>query len=248
MGGLGHYLEQEGVASVQISLIRLHTEKIRPPRALWVPFELGRPLGAPNEPEFQTRVLLAALRLLEAPAGPVLADFPDEAPEAADGPWACPVSFPAPEADISDAQALARAFAAEFSRLGSWYQLSLEKRGRTVYGVSGLRIDDLADFFAGLFDAPEPENPRPEMELSALIKLASEDLKTYYLEAALARPGGGRPGSVDLNDWFWRQTRAGEMLLALREVCLAHPDQGMQLLGGLLLAPRSQVHRDRGGG
>ena len=59
MGGLGHYLEREGLATAQISLIRVHTEKIRPPRALWVPFELGRPLGTPDEPDFQTRVLRA---------------------------------------------------------------------------------------------------------------------------------------------------------------------------------------------
>ena len=40
MGGLGHYFESEGIASTQISLVRVHTENIKPPRALWVPFEL----------------------------------------------------------------------------------------------------------------------------------------------------------------------------------------------------------------
>ena len=73
MGGLAHYLEQDGLATTQISLIRLHSEKIRPPRALWVPFELGRPLGPPNDEAFQHRVLKAALDLLAAPSGPVLA-------------------------------------------------------------------------------------------------------------------------------------------------------------------------------
>ncbi len=33
-----------------------------------MPFELGRPLGAPDEPEFQKKVLLAALNLLEESA------------------------------------------------------------------------------------------------------------------------------------------------------------------------------------
>ena len=61
MSALGHYLESEGLATASISLIRLHTEKIRPPRALWVPFELGRPLGVPDDPAFQTRVLRALL-------------------------------------------------------------------------------------------------------------------------------------------------------------------------------------------
>ena len=75
MGGLAHYLEEESVATTQISLIREHTEIIRPPRALWVPFELGRPLGRPVNPALQTRVLIAALKLLEAEDGPVLEDF-----------------------------------------------------------------------------------------------------------------------------------------------------------------------------
>ena len=62
------------------ALIRKHAEEIKPPRALAVPFELGRPLGAPNEPEFQRRVLRECLELLNAESGPVLADFPDTAP------------------------------------------------------------------------------------------------------------------------------------------------------------------------
>ena len=80
MGALGHYLESEGLPTASLSLIRLHTEKIRPPRALWVPFELGRPLGAPNDVVFQKRVLRALLALFDETSGPVLADYPEEAP------------------------------------------------------------------------------------------------------------------------------------------------------------------------
>ena len=53
---------------------------MKPPRALWVPFELGRPLGVPNAPDFQQRVLLAALELIEADEGPILKDYTEEAP------------------------------------------------------------------------------------------------------------------------------------------------------------------------
>ncbi len=42
MSGLAHYFEDKGLATVIISLVRKHTILIRPPRALWVPFELGR--------------------------------------------------------------------------------------------------------------------------------------------------------------------------------------------------------------
>ena len=73
-------MEEEGVATTQISLIRMHSEKIHPPRALWVPFELGRPLGQPNDAPFQTRVLRACLGLLDADSGPVLQDYPEDVP------------------------------------------------------------------------------------------------------------------------------------------------------------------------
>jgi hypothetical protein len=74
--------------------------RLPPPRALWVPFEWGRPLGVSGNANFQTRVLRAALQLLEAPSGPVVVDFPEDAPPVADDatPLACPISFaPLPE-------------------------------------------------------------------------------------------------------------------------------------------------------
>ena len=60
MSALGHYLEEEGIATVSISLIRPQTERTRPPRALWVPFELGRPLGPPSDPTVQRRVAIVS--------------------------------------------------------------------------------------------------------------------------------------------------------------------------------------------
>ena len=68
------------MATTQISLVREHTAAMGPPRALWVPFILGRPFGVPGDAAFQQRVLRSVLNLLEAPAGPVLADYSEEAP------------------------------------------------------------------------------------------------------------------------------------------------------------------------
>ena len=103
MGGLAHFLETDGLATTQISLIRPQTENTRPPRALWVPFEHGRPLGAPNDPAFQRRVVLAVLRLLESSdgSGPLLVDFPDDAPAAVSDDdessgWVCPINLAPP--------------------------------------------------------------------------------------------------------------------------------------------------------
>ena len=102
MGGLAHYLEEDGLATTQISLIRLHSEKTRPPRALWVPFELGRPLGPPNDAPFQRRVLMAVLELLKAPSGPLLTDYAEDAPKATEAEmegWVCPINLAPPALD-----------------------------------------------------------------------------------------------------------------------------------------------------
>lgn len=69
-------LEREGITTVSISLLREVVSALRPPRALWVPFPMGYPMGKPNDAALQHRVLAAALALLSRNDVPVLADFP----------------------------------------------------------------------------------------------------------------------------------------------------------------------------
>ena len=70
-------LERQGISTVAIQLLREVAEKVRPPRALFVPFPHGYPLGRPKDPKGQHAVLEAALRLLEDDAlnPPVLVDY-----------------------------------------------------------------------------------------------------------------------------------------------------------------------------
>lgn len=70
-------LERQGIATVALQLLRDVAVRVRPPRALCVPFRHGYPLGAAAEVAQQHAVLDAALRLLEnpVPRPPVLADF-----------------------------------------------------------------------------------------------------------------------------------------------------------------------------
>ena len=75
VGAIAYFLELEGIATTGISLVRENTESMKPPRFLWVPFPLGRPLGAPGDSSLQSEVVGAALALLEHPDGPVLVDF-----------------------------------------------------------------------------------------------------------------------------------------------------------------------------
>ena len=157
MSGLSHFIEKEGVPTTGISLVREHTVGYRPPRFLWVPFELGRPFGAPNAPEFQTKVIRSALGLLESGKGPVLLeDFPEDAPapgngrEEEAGGWVCPVNLSPPPEDRGKLEA---AVAEEIGRLAPWYDLALSTRGRSTVGASGLDIEAavklLIDFIEG---------------------------------------------------------------------------------------------------
>jgi hypothetical protein len=60
-------LEQQGISTVVVQLLRLVTEKVRPPRALFVPFRHGYPLDSPDDPEKQRAVITAALNLIANP-------------------------------------------------------------------------------------------------------------------------------------------------------------------------------------
>ncbi len=244
MGGLAHFFENEGLATTSISLVREHTEIIKPPRALWVPFPLGRPLGAPNDPEFQKRVLLSVLNLLEAPSGPVLEDFPEDAPqaEAAPQPVACPVSFAPAEADLTDLEKLLAAFADEAAQMRTWYDLAVAGRGRTTTGTSGLEPERVVEFISAYARGERPENPTSEIMPAMALKMAVEDLKAYYFEAVSAQPG--QPTDpASLAEWFWGSTAAAQTINAVRKACLASEDKSLQGIGRLALVPRTQLHR-----
>ncbi|MFN3231258.1 MAG: hypothetical protein ACE363_03740 [Alphaproteobacteria bacterium] len=227
--------------------MRLHTEKIRPPRALWVPFELGRPLGIPNEPAFQTRVLRAALDLLERTDGPVLEDFPEDAPESVsdDGEgWVCPINLPAPDVDQNEDAALLN----EIEAMRSWYDLAVERRGRTTVGLSGLQIETVARYLSAWSRGETPDRPADSIEdadMPNLIRLACEDLKAFYAEAATAQPGrgGSTPSSGDIAEWFWSQTEAGNMLLILKQALSQNENKMLAVVGQMLVVPYTQAER-----
>ena len=74
-------LERQGITTVVVQLLREVAQKVSPPRALFVPFPHGYPLGKDGDAALQTRVIEAALALVENPAAesPVLADFQPDA-------------------------------------------------------------------------------------------------------------------------------------------------------------------------
>jgi hypothetical protein len=247
VGALAHYLEEAGLATTQISLVRPHTERIRPPRALWVPFELGRPFGAPGDSAFQRRVIGKALGLLERKDGPVIEDFLEDAPKSprtGDGSgWVCPVALGAPVGADAAPGTLAKAIAAEMHQLHPWYDIGLKSRnGRTTVGLSRMEIADLAAFITGFLGRAWPKNPREGVKLIDMLKYATEDLKSFYLEAAAAQPGH-QANSTELDNWFWDETTASTLLFALRPILIESGDEYAAKTGARTLIPAAQLER-----
>ncbi len=65
--------------TASISLLPEITRKVRPPRALEVPYSLGFPLGRPNDPPLQRRILRALLRLTSRGDVPLVEKLGDPA-------------------------------------------------------------------------------------------------------------------------------------------------------------------------
>lgn len=231
--------------TTSISLVREHTAAIRPPRALWVSFELGRPFGVPNDAGFQTEVLRAGLALLERDDGPViLEDYPKDAPaqaveEEMEG-LACPIPLPKPE--IAANSDFERAILAEIGPLTPWYQMALESKERTLVGVSGNSIEENVRFLVDLLEGRADKSEDGDLSLGERMRTATEDVRTWYFEAAGARPGGAA-SSTALADWFWGETAAGSLFLKLHAPCSTSNDATLKEAAKSFLVPRAQAHR-----
>jgi hypothetical protein len=212
---LARALETEGIATTSISILREHTEKIKPPRALFVPFPFGHALGRPDDPALQHRVLRAALDLLAEPTGPVLRDFPDDAEPGGEPPAPAQASAIAPAASVPDDPAL------ETTQMRQYHEQWLARSGgRTAFGLSGVpatRFRGVVRFlqaFATGEDADMAERPA-EVPLPNFIRYCADDWKALYFEGRLAM----KPSSAgdEIARWFWRETAAGQVLRRVRD-------------------------------
>jgi len=225
VGALGHFLERQGIPTTGISLVREHTEVVRPPRALWVTFELGRPLGIPDDAPFQRRVAKAALDLLDRTDSPLIADYPEHIEEPADfSGWACPINLAPAQVD---------SLAAEIERLATWYDRAVAMQGRTTVGVSGLDMPSAGALVTKALDGALPA--------AQALKEAIDDLRAYYLEAASAFPDPGT--SATRKKWFWDETRLARAMLALQPKLAASEDQQHKILANLTMIPATERHR-----
>ncbi len=194
-----------------------------PSRSLWVSFEMGRPLGVPDDAEFQLGVLRSLLGLFERESGPFIEDYPHDAPMTAesDAAWSCTLPLPPlPEAS-TPAEALKQALLQEVGSLAPWYNESIRRMDRTTFGLSGLTAESMPEIAAFLADVASGENPEPPSGLSeplpAGMRYMAEDAKAYYTEAAKEQPGSLAPIGTRMWTWIYHETRMGQVFYDLRD-------------------------------
>jgi hypothetical protein len=220
---LARVFEEAGLTTVSLVLVREHAEKVKPPRALFIPFPYGYPLGKPDDPEFQHRVLGAAFDLLGCEEGPVLVDFPDET-GTPDLPQASMVE--------TSTDPIMEDPANEVTALRPFYERWVEsKNGRTSVVPSGIhqrRFRGMIRFLESYARGEEADiESRPsDISVDRYIRYCVDDLKAFTYEARM----GQSPASTEteLHTWFWGKTAAGRLVSDLAQRMKDSGDSGLE--------------------
>jgi D-proline reductase (dithiol) PrdB len=64
VGLIQREIEKSGIATIGVSIVREFTEKVKPPRTVFVRWPFGHPLGEPGNHRQQRAVVLEALKAL----------------------------------------------------------------------------------------------------------------------------------------------------------------------------------------
>ena len=249
MSALANRIEAQGIATTTIGLVRPHMQASRPPRGLWVPFQLGRPLGEPEDKSFQRRVLIQALRMLERGDGApvILEDFPDDPPSWRDrSGWKPSVTVTVrPRPARGDVAGWAATLAAELAEVMPAWETAKARFGRTLVGISGQAPQAWAPFAAQFLSGQIPASPVAHLSAPLAVRHLADDLKALYAEAVQAE--GAQPSTRQINAWFWGPsgggsgTLAADFLRALRLVSLDSADNAFKAFGGRFLVPGPYV-------
>ena len=169
--------------------------------------------------------------LLDRSKGPVLEDYPHDAPAVeAESSAACPVSF---AKDAADDESWQSRLSQEFGLFKPWYELSRRRRGgRTLVGIADLTPEQNMQTLAEHLD----EDAIPTD--ITWMKRAVEDIKAYYIEAMTAQPGDYDSQSIQAQ--FWQETVFGAAVLTIYHHFQSSDDDRVKLIARML-APREAV-------
>jgi D-proline reductase (dithiol) PrdB len=199
---LAHTFEAAGLATLALVSNRAHAERLRPPRALYCDFPLGRPLGRPGDAGFQHEVLRAGFQLFGAEHGPVLVDFPEVISDETDAPAQCPLP-PRYDEHVPAAIEEARALRPAWDR-------SFAVRRATQVGrvVTADEIPAAIGRFIAMADGEwwDEAGFGTELEMWA----TAVDVRAYYEEAALSLVDHV-PAARSTESWFYQRTQTGRL-------------------------------------
>ena len=175
---------------------------------------------------------------MEKSSGPVLDDFSEIIP-VREGrmSYALPVSLVYKVNQLGNIDKLAEQVQMELSNLLPDYFKALQNVGRTTVGASELEISDFVPFISEFAKGNKPKSPRKGLPAIPLLKLVVEDLNAVYTETRIYKD------KIDdfemLGKWFWEETHAGKLLLAVEAVSLESDDQVLRQIASMsLLTPR----------
>jgi len=210
---IARVLEERGISTVAVSLVREHTVKIKPPRAVWVPFPFGISIGHRNDAAEQRAVLDLAFSTLDAPAGPVLVDF-----------IARPRNERASPLQASDVPLEEHAgtidLAAEVEAMRSRWELR-PAAPHSHIGASGVAPAQFGAMLAFLQayaagdDAADYAGRPAEVSQVQFLRYAVEDLRVLYLETRMHEQPD--ESSDDRLRWLLGSTALGAFMRVLRD-------------------------------
>ncbi|MFD9733305.1 glycine/sarcosine/betaine reductase selenoprotein B family protein [Umezawaea sp. NPDC059074] len=222
-GAVARVLEALGVPTAAISMVREYTDKVRPPRSLYVPFPFGAPCGLPGDREQQLDVLTAALSLFDEPGpGPVVRGY---AAEGVEGQRLSPVQ--ASDVDLAPVEVDA---ATEVSMMRRYHELWVRREGRTAVGLTGIpavRFRGVVRYLEA-FVADEPEKGlRPDgVPVGEFLRYCADDLKALYLEGRMVMRAGESPDAA--GEWLWGRTALAGLLVRVRDHMRASEDAAVR--------------------
>ena len=114
-------------------------------------------------------------------------------------------------------------------------------KGRRLDGLTDYSPEEIIDFLVSFVDDPSIVSFMEDQPVGRALKLTADDLKYFYYQAAMARPGN--ISDIQVGDWFYGETLAGALYLKLAAKFEASDEPPLKSLGERQLIPAHQRFR-----
>jgi len=194
------------MATIAFGSIRQQMIGTAPPRGLACDFPLGRPIGKPNDAEFQHKVLAHAFSMLKR-TEPGVEDFAESILDEGTEMLTCPLP-PRHDPDAHPAVDEARGLRAAYDR-------AIEKYGNRVGTGRAISADDVPAAIESFIRISEG-TPWKEARIPGIPARVAQDIRGYYETAALAIVDHTPVAWAGLR-WFRDVTQTGKVIRAAQQ-------------------------------